>query len=323
MLIPRPHSPFAARRRRISAVLAGGALAVTVVGACGSSTSIGTPTGGRPTVVVTYSILGDVVSRLVGDTAAVQVIIPDGLDPHDYSASARDIETMNHAALVVANGLGLEEGLTRSLERASADGVAVFTVADHVTVRALDGTTTAPTAGGHAPSGSDPHLWTDPQTMAQMLPDLAAALQTTLHVDLDANLAAVQSTLAALDAQVRTIVGRIPAGGCTLVTGHESLGYFAARYGCQIVGAVIPSLSSTAEASAQQLAQLAAQARAAGVKAIFTEVGTPAQVAEQVARTVGVPLVELPTHRLPTDGGYPAFIIALATGIADGLTGAA
>jgi zinc/manganese transport system substrate-binding protein len=111
----------------------------------------------------------------------------------------------------------------------------------------------------------------------------------------------------------------VPAGECKLVTGHESLGYFADHYDCRLIGAVIPSLSSTAEASAKELEALEALATAEGVAAIFTEVGTPQQVAEQVADTVGVPLVELPSHNLPDTGGYAAYITDLATRIATAL----
>jgi ABC-type Zn uptake system ZnuABC Zn-binding protein ZnuA len=78
-------------------------------------------------------------------------------------------------------------------------------------------------------------------------------------------------------------------------------------------------LSSTAEASAKELAALEDLAIAEGVAAVFTEIGTPKQVAEQVADTVGVPLVDLPSHNLPETGGYAAYIIDLATRIATAL----
>ena len=148
---------------------------------------------------------------------------------------------------------------------------------------------------------------------------MAARLEELLGVDLDARLAAFESAMTDLDARVREVLSVVPEGQCILVTGHDSLGYFADRYGCHVIGAVIPSLSSTAEASAKDLADLLQVAEDAGVRAIFTEVGTPRQVAQQVADDVGVPLVELPSHNLPDEGGYQAFIIDLATKIAQGL----
>ena len=317
--------------RRYSASLV--AACVLAVAACGDderSAPVAT-IDGNPVVVVTYSILGDVVQQLVGDAAAVVVVIPNGQDPHDFSASARDIETMMGAALLVSNGLGLEEGLLEAIRQAADDQVPVFEVADHITVRqfgegepteagdAAANTDDHANADDHAPDGGDPHLWTSPAVMAEMLPDLAASLEAALGVQLDDSLAAVQADLAALDAATAAIMASIPAGGCKLVTGHESLGYFADHYGCRLIGAVIPSLSSTAEASAKELAALEDLAIAEGVAAVFTEIGTPKQVAEQVADTVGVPLVDLPSHNLPETGGYAAYITDLATRIATAL----
>ena len=150
-----------------------------------------------------------------------------------------------------------------------------------------------------------------------MLPALGDRLGEVLGVKLGGAVAQGVAGLVALDAQVRTIMAGVP--DCTLVTGHDSMQYFAQRYGCEVVGAVIPSLSTGAEASAGELAELREVAQAAGVKAIFTDVGTPANVAEQVANEVGVPLVELSTHVVPDGGGYAQFVLGLATAIAGAL----
>jgi zinc/manganese transport system substrate-binding protein len=224
---------------------------------------------------------------------------------------------MSHAALVVANGLDLEEGMAPSLEQVEADGVPVFRATDHITVRRLG---PGEPSDEHDHGGEDPHFWTDPLTVRQLAPALGDALQQVLGTDLSERVRALEQSLDDLDAQVRQIMSVLPTDGCVLVTGHDSLGYFAARYGCTIVGAIVPSLSSTAEASAKDLADLHDAVERAHVRAIFTEVGTPKQVAEQVARDAGVPLVELPSHALPDAGGYRAFIVDLATKIAQGLT---
>ena len=78
-------------RLRIAAILGAAAL---VAGACGGSTS---PSPAGPSVVVTYSVLGAVVVDLVGDRAAVTVLMGNGVDPHDWSPSAKDIERVMKA----------------------------------------------------------------------------------------------------------------------------------------------------------------------------------------------------------------------------------
>jgi zinc/manganese transport system substrate-binding protein len=312
------------RSMRRVAVLAVAALLVSACGGDDESADASTPQ-----VVVTYSVLGSVVESLVGDRADVEVIVPNGQDPHDFSPSARDVEAINNAAFVVANGLDLEEGLAPSLEEASKNGRPVFFAADHVTLRTLDEegehseeeAHADEEADEHGHSGEDPHIWVDPLTLSEMLPELGAELGDAIGADLSADVARVQAELADADAAVSAIMADLAEGQCKLVTGHDSLGYFADRYGCQIVGAVIPSLTSTAEASAQELAELREVAQAEGVAAIFTEPGTSEDVAAQIAGEIGVPLIELPTIELPEDGMYRTFITQLSTVITDGLLG--
>ena len=89
----------------------------------------------KKSIVVTYSILGSIVKELVGDQASVTVSMPNGLDPHEWQPSAKDIETINKADLVVENGLGLEGGMQKTLAAAKGSGVKFFTAADHIVVR--------------------------------------------------------------------------------------------------------------------------------------------------------------------------------------------
>jgi len=282
-------------------------------------------------VVVTYSAIGDVVSRLVGDAATVTVLIPNGQDQHDFEPSAKDVETINNASLVVSNGLDLEEGLEDSLLQAEKSGVPMFHIADHVTLldaaekeeghegeESHEGEEGHEGEEDHGHGAEDPHVWLDPETLAEAVPALAKALQLATGKDFAAEATAVVGELTALSAKIRDIMTTVDE--CKLVTGHDSLGYFAARYGCTVVGAVIPGFSTAAEASAGSLADLKVVAQENGVKAIFTELGTPADVAAQIAKEVGVDVVELSTHVLPENGGYDDMMTQLATAIAGGLS---
>ena len=88
----------------------------------------------------------------------------------------------------------------------------------------------------------------------------------------------------------------VPDARRKLVTGHESLGYFAQRYEFRLIGAIIPSLTTSAEPSAADLAALAEKIRAAQVPAIFTELGTSPAVAKAIGDETGAKVVELTTH---------------------------
>lgn len=276
-----------------------------------------------PTVVVTYSALESVVAGIVGDSARVVVLIPNGADPHDFEPSAKDLETMSSAAVVVANGLDLEAGLVDALDQTEASGIPVFHIADHVTLRKGTGddhshSDESDHEDEHGGDADDPHIWLDPLTLAEAVPALAQEIGGRIGSDLTSAGTEVAKSLGVLSADIDVRIKTLES--CVVVTGHDSLGYFGARYGCEVVGSIIPSFSTAAEATAKDLAELKKLAQAEGVKAIFTELGTPTDVADQLAREVGVDVIELATHAVPAGGGYDEMMIALTDSIVAGLS---
>lgn len=311
----RTHPP--ARSLRLSlGVLA---LAALLLASCGRPGPAPAP-GGKKAIVVTYSILGSLVSDLVGEAAGVKVLVPNGLDVHEWEPSARDIESLMGADLVVVNGLGLEGGLEKSLSQARAKGIPFFVAADHVQVRRVGEGEGIPTGDPDQALGAqDPHIWTDPVAMEAVVLALAPALKEGLGLEVQARAASLAEALRALDGEIAAQVSALPQARRRIVTGHESLGYFAQRYGFRLVGALVPSLSSEAEASAAWLASLKGLMAQAGVEVIFTEVGTPPRVAQALARETGARAIPLATHLLPPGGDYAAFERALAQTILKGL----
>ena len=266
--------------------------------ACGSDDA----TSGRVTVVATTAVLGAVVSDVVGEAADVVVLIPNGLDPHDWEPSAKDVEAINKADLVVANGLDLEEKLIDTLEAAEGDGVRVFHATDHIV--ALDG---------------DPHFWTDPLAMAAVVAALGDEL-AAIGVDVSDRVDRVITDLNDVDGVITQLLSSLPDDRRILVTGHDSLGYFAEHYGFTLVGSIVPGLSSAADVTAENLAELKAAIEETGATVIFTELGTPADVADALADETGTRVVELATHLVPDDNLYRSFLLNLASDIVAALS---
>ena len=300
-------------------------VAVAVCASLAGAAACGSDEGadGRPRVAVTTPMLGAVVADLVGDAAEVTVLMPNGVDPHDFQPSAKDVEAIGDADLVVENGLDLEEGLEDALAGARDDGVAVFTATDHVALREVSEGEAEHHGGGeedHADSIEDPHIWMDPIAMRDVALALAPALETGLGLELGDRAGDLGARLDALDAELARTLAAVPRDRRELVTGHESMGYLADRYGFELVGALIPSLSSQAQASAEGLSELRDQVREAAVPVIFNEIGTPDGVADAIADETGAGVVEVGTHTLPDDGSYFTFMREAAAAVADGLT---
>jgi len=295
---------------------------VTFLAACSRQGTVPAKGQGesRKTIMVTYTILGSLVSDLAGDSFDVKTLVPNGMDIHEWEPSARDVEALMHADLIVANGLGLEGGMEKTLDRAREAGRPIFLASGQVQVRRVGQGEGIPTDDpDQAVGAEDPHLWTDPLAMKAVVDALALDLRARFGIDLSGRAAILDEKLLALDAEIREKVDVLPQERRSIVTGHESMGWFAERYGFHLVGALVPSLSTQAGASASWLASLKGLIAKNGVKVIFTEVGTPRQVVDALARETGARAVPLATHVLPSDGSYFTFERELAATVVAGL----
>jgi zinc/manganese transport system substrate-binding protein len=208
--------------------------------------------------------------------------MPAGADPHAFAASARQAEAMTEADLLVVNGAGFEAGLEPAIDAAREAGVEVFVAADHVELRQLG-------------DGADPHLWTDPARMVDVVEALADRWPGAGEGYAD--------ELRALDEEIEGLLAPIPADRRVLVTNHEVLGYFAERYGFEVVGSVIPSLTTSSAASAADVEALAEVIEREGVPAIFAETTSSSDLAEALAEEVGdIEVVELFSESLGDPG---------------------
>ena len=206
---------------------------------------------------------------------------------------------MRAADLVVSNGLGLEEGLQQHLDAAAADGVGTFVAGDAIEV--LD------YREGDGAGLPDPHFWTDPARMTDVVAALASVLSRLPGVDGDAvaaHAAGYTDDLAALDAEMTEAFAAIPGARRALVTNHHVFGYLADRFGFRVIGAVIPGGTTLAAPSASDLASLVSAIEDTGVPAIFAESSSPDRLMRALAdeADIHVDVVELYTESLTEPG---------------------
>ena len=161
---------------------------------------------------------------------------------------------------------------------------------------------------GNDEGGVDPHMWLDPNLVMIYVENIRAGLtefDPEGAAEYRANADAYLLQLHELDDWIKTRVEEIPPGRRLLVTNHEALGYFAERYGFEAAGSLIPSFSSNAAPSAQQMAELVDQIDALGVPAIFLDAADNDQLAGQIAGETGVRVVS-DLHLEALTAGAPA-----------------
>lgn len=271
-------------------------------------------------VVATTTIIADVARNVGGDLVNVTALIPPGQDVHTFTPSPADVGQIVDADLVLVNGAFLEEGLLEIVETNAggdivivSNGVAVIGIGEHrheeqeenehslypiighlgEDAQCEEGVTVAHHADdgeAHDHGPCDPHFWTDPANViiwANNIADAFAAADPDRAETYRANADAYIAQLEAVQDEIAEMVAAIPEANRILVTNHEFLAYFAAAYGFEIVGTVVPSASTLAEVDPRTLADLIEVIRAENVPAIFAEISANTDLAETVAAEVG------------------------------------
>ena len=290
------------------ALIAGGAF----LAGCGSGDG---SAGDEPSVraIATTTQIADVVREIGGEEVDVTQLLQPNTDPHDYEPRPSDVEAFPDADVVFINGGHLDEWVEELIADSGSSARVVDLGAsipvelkggghshDHGGEKAAGeehghdhgGEKAAGEEHGHDHGGEevDSHWWHDPTNVEAAAAKVAAVLS---QLDPEAkavfagNARTYEERLSSLDRQIRSCIEQIPASDRKLVTDHGAFGYFANRYGIEVVGTVIPALTTQAEPSAGDLAELEETIEREGVEAVFPESSVPSTTAEAIARDTG------------------------------------
>jgi ABC-type Zn uptake system ZnuABC Zn-binding protein ZnuA len=243
-------------------------LSAVVVAGCGSSSG----SGGGTTVVATTTQAADLVRQVGGTRVKVEGMLRPGGDPHDYEPRPSDVAAVADATVVFRSGGEVDDWLSDVIDNAGGDAK-VVTLLD--SVKRLD---------------DDPHWWQDATNGVRAVEAIRAELtkaDPAGRATFARNAERTARMLRSLDRQISACIERVPSSKRKIVTTHDALGYFARRYGVKVVGAVIPSLSTQAQASAGDVQRLVDQIRREGVEAIFPESSVNPDIEKAIAREAG------------------------------------
>ncbi|MEJ6666182.1 MAG: metal ABC transporter substrate-binding protein [Alcaligenes aquatilis] len=269
-------------------------------------------------VVSSFSILNDMVKEIGGDKVMASTIVPANGDAHSFEPRPSDAKTLAKAQLLVVNGLEFESWLPRLQQAAGYKGPQVVAT-EGITPLAFEGGADdhadhdhdhdhdhepahdhaqdhehAPEKdhSGHEHShqhgSQDPHAW-------QSL-DLAQIYVRNISKGLEqadpANAQYYQGRakdyaqrIQELDDSIKTRLQAVPVDKRKVITSHDAFSYMGKAYNIRFIPLV--GVSSQAEPSARDIAQIIQQARSEQIQAIFVENTVSAKLVEQVARETG------------------------------------
>ena len=280
--------------------------------------------GGKLRVVATTSIIGDIVAQVGGEVIDLTTLMVAGQDPHSYQPGARELTAVADAHVIFVNGWDLEEALLGDLDNIGG-AVPIIPVSAHIIPLAFGETDLhdEETTGDQAHGSADPHVWFSVHNVEQWVDNISHILRDLDPDNADIyeqNADAYLAELAELEAYVKTSLTTIPAENRFLVTNHGSFGYLAQAYDFEIVGTVVPGLSTLSEPSASDLTNLIAVMQAHQVCTIFTETTVSDQLAQVVADELSycstVQVLPLYTGSLGTAGsGAESYLGLMRTNI--------
>jgi len=293
------------RWRMMPVVIAAGMTSVLVVG-CASPTASDGEEQLSP-ILATTSIWADITSEvLCGE--AVPSLIPIGSDPHTWEPSMATRADVDASLAIITNGLGLESGLDDIFDSARANGIQVVELTAVVellpTLAAHEGDQSedehSEDEHSHSESGLDPHIWLDPQRVIDTIPTI---VEMAIESGFDRNEIEVcgeeySNSLRELDTEINNLFESLTDSDRTIVTNHDSLGYFADRYDLTVIGTVLPSTDTSTEANAADLAALADLITSSEVTTIFTDSESSDTDSQALAERLDINVVPLLTSSL-------------------------
>jgi len=270
---------------------------IAFVAACGDSDSGSPGSSDDKLRVVATTVQIEALTREVGgDLIELHGVVPAGADAHEFEPTASDLAAIEDADLILRHGIELDDWLDGTLSAARNAAVALVTGG----IELQRGEAHRHGDEEHEDEeqdddAADPHVWHDPDLAKIMVQNIVAALIAADSRNRDAyeaNSAAYQAVLDETKGQVQAIIDEIPAANRKLVTNHDAFGYFTRAFGLEVVGAVIPSVSTEAEPSAADTARLLDTIEAEGVRAIFAETSVNPGLARTLASDAGIAIVD-------------------------------
>ena len=262
-------------------LVAGMASACLLAGAARAAEKLPVP------VTASFSILGDLVRVVGSERVSLTTLVGPNEDAHAFAPKPADARAIAQTRLLVTNGLGFEPWAQKLAKSAGYRGETVLAsqgVKPRVMAEEKDHDDKSP-----HPDEADPHAWQNPDNVVLYVRNIAAALS---RVDpagsavYQANTDAYIKELQTLDAWAKAQFAAIPVARRKVITSHDAFGYFAAHY--QISFLAPQGVSTDAEPSAKQVAQLIKQIQREKIRAVFVENMSNPKLLAQLSKDAGV-----------------------------------
>ena len=248
-------------------------------------------------VVASANFLYEFTQNIGNEMIDVTLLVPMGVDPHDWEPTIRDTERLQRADMIITNGIGYEHWIG-SLSTSNYQGIIVDTsngiLIDYDKKHDDE---------KHKHGNLDPHIWLNPVYAQLQVKNIANALSNSDPTNKNyyqSNAAIYNQELDLLDSKIRT---DLSGCGTDFITFHDAFSYFAEEYGLT-QHTIISSTDSHGEVTLQTLENIISLARELNIKVIFAEENTSTKTSQVIADEIGGKVLVLSPLEITSNENY-------------------
>ena len=229
-------------------------------------------------------------SQIIGQEKVDAILlVPIGVEPHDWEPTIKDVQQMQKSDLIIINGIGFENWVD-SLRENNYQGKIIDT-SDKILVKKLDD------------NSKDPHIWLNPVTVKTQVQNIANAFSDSDPENqqyYQSNAAKYIEQLDLLDVKIRNELSQC---NNDFIAFHDAFSYFADEYDLNQHTIISPN-NSHGEATARTLENIISTANTLNIKVIFSEEAVDPKTSEIIANEIGGKVLILSPIEIASDGNY-------------------
>lgn len=247
-------------------------------------------------VITSFYPLYEFSENISQNKADVILLVPPGVEPHDWEPTIQDVQLMQNSDLIVINGIGFEDWI-HDLEELNFQGTIVDTSKGIITKHNENFGQT-----DHDHKENDPHIWLNPQMAKTQVKNIANAFSKADPVNSEFYQKNAIKYIEELDFLDSKIKNELSQCNSDFIAFHNAFSYFAEEYG--LTQHTIVSSSPNSEATAKTIENVITTATNLDTKIIFTEEMTDTRTSQIIADEIGGKVLILSPIEVQTDGNY-------------------
>jgi len=244
-------------------------------------------------VISSFYTLHEFSQNIGQEKVDVTLLVPVGVEPHDWGPTIKDVQRMQKSDLIIINGIGFENWVD-NLDEIDYQGVIVDT-SNEILVKNL--------GQEHARTSVDPHIWLNPVYAKTQVQNIANAFSNSDPENqqyYQSNAAKYIEQLDLLDSKIRNELSNCNRD---FVAFHDAFSYFADEYNLN-QHTIISSNDPHGEATAKTLENVISTAKELNIKVIFSEENVNPRTSEIIANEINGKVLVLSPLEVSSDGTY-------------------